>query len=58
MEPDSGELVAALDGRSSWPPRIAFSADGGTLAAAGGDNHIRVWEMDGIGEARVDLPRR
>ena len=45
----TGELLAALDGRTSWLPRIAFSADGRTLVAAGSDNHIRVWDMDDIG---------
>jgi WD40 repeat protein len=52
----TGEVVAALDGRSSWLSRIAFSADGRILAAVGGDNHIRVWDMDGIGEAGADRP--
>jgi hypothetical protein len=27
------------------------------IAAAGGDNHVRAWDMDGIGEVRVERPR-
>jgi len=42
----TGELVAALDGRSSWLARVAFSADGRALVAVGSDNHVRVWDME------------
>src|SRR6185312_14065601 len=43
---NTGERVAALDGRSAWPPRVAFSADGRALIAVGSDNHVRVWDME------------
>jgi hypothetical protein len=38
-------------------PRVAFFADGQILAAAG-DNHVRIWSMDSIGEAGADRRRR
>jgi WD40 repeat protein len=44
----TGERIASLDGRSTWLPRVVFSADGRVLAAAGSDNHIRMWEMSDI----------
>jgi WD40 repeat protein len=56
--PTTGEPIAVLDGRSLWLPRLSVSADGRTLAAAGNDNHVRIWDMDGIGEARADRPHR
>ena len=51
-------IAGDLDGGSPWIPRLACSADGRTLAAAGGDDHIRVWDIAGIGEATADQSRR
>jgi WD40 repeat protein len=55
--PTNGKPIAALDGRSSWLDLVAFSAYGRTLAAAGNDNQIRVWDLDGIGDVRANRPR-
>ena len=48
---ETGEPVVSLDGRSQVLPQVFLSADGRMLAAAGyGDNHVRVWDMDELGE--------
>ena len=51
----TGELLAGLDGQSSWLPNLAFSADGRTLFATGKDNNIRLWDIDDVfpGKRRV-----
>jgi WD40 repeat protein len=47
----TGELIASLDGRSSWLPRVVYSADGQALAATASDNHVRLWYSNELSEA-------
>jgi WD40 repeat protein len=48
---ETGEPVVSPDGRTSVVPQVCLSADGRMLASAGwGDDHIRVWDLDEIGE--------
>ncbi len=41
----SGQIIRELSGNSDVPMQVVFSADGLTIAAAGKDQQIHVWEV-------------
>jgi len=52
----TGDPLTSLDGRCAWLPRVVFSADGRTLAAAGFDNPGWVGDMDDLVEVKPNRP--
>ena len=50
----NGQLIASLEGHTSWVPWLEFNPSGDTLVSAGADQTIRFWNTKN-GEQRFDL---
>src|SRR5262249_9057959 len=54
----TGELRFALTGPSGWVRQLAFSPDGGRLAAASADKRVWLWDLAGPGVGTGRSPVR
>ncbi|HEY5911990.1 MAG TPA: protein kinase [Verrucomicrobiae bacterium] len=50
---ESGRLIGALEGHTSWISRLVFSADGQFLYSASGDQTIRIWDVQNVRCLRI-----
>lgn len=50
VDPKSGDIVKSLVSTTDFLLSAVFSPDGSRLAAAGADNVIRIFNIDGVGE--------
>jgi len=58
-QPTGSPLAIPLLGSGTGPlPPVAFSPDGGTLAAGGADGTIRLWQPDATNRLATTLPDR